>query len=444
MKEKKKAKHKKRHRKKHHEFIEISDSDSSPHPEKEPKQQPEALSPLQQLFQATKSGDFPRVVHFLEGDGLYDFDKDGNIISHDELTPNACDETGRSLLHWASLYGQAQLCEWLISRKSDVNFQNPSDGCTALHYACNGAQPEVVHVLLQAGATTDLKDSNQLTPLDLDLARLEQVGKRKAEEDVERLRVEQASAKRREAEQQRRQADAEFRDKMMYELETDDYEAMRGFNWEDEWVPYEEVEIGDRNVRQKAMPKNAFPSSSSFQSASSSSSSTSSYSSSSSSSYSSSSSSSSDWKSPTQEAAGASTNKPRAPSEWEVFEQTAKAESFEVMEVRWKELGKAQGTILYAHVPFPGLCPAIPPSLNLETALVTAGAWLGFRHPLNETQAKLALRQAYLRWHPDKFRQSFGSRLEDKERDRILEHVTRVAQHISRLKDLVAKLFVSR
>ena len=48
------------------------------------------------------------------------------------------------------------------------------------------------------------------------------------------------------------------------------------------------------------------------------------------------------------------------------------------------------------------------------------------------------------RWHPDKFTQSFGTRLASDSRDRTLAQVTVVAQSISRLKDLAKAYFHAR
>ena len=48
-------------------------------------------------------------------------------------------------------------------------------------------------------------------------------------------------------------------------------------------------------------------------------------------------------------------------------------------------------------------------------------------------QRKAAFRAASLRWHPDKFLQSYGARLRPDERETILQKVTEVAQAINSL-----------
>jgi hypothetical protein len=113
-------------------------------------------------------------------------------------------------------------------------------------------------------------------------------------------------------------------------------------------------------------------------------------------------------------------------------------------------VAKAGGekALLYADVPFPLLPPRGGPSLDATAhTLAAAGAWLGIFQfstasggPRDRTQEeqriKRQVRQAYLRWHPDKFQQAFGQALDGGERDKVLAQVTLVAQHISRLKDM--------
>ena len=48
-------------------------------------------------------------------------------------------------------------------------------------------------------------------------------------------------------------------------------------------------------------------------------------------------------------------------------------------------------------------------------------------------ERKAAFRSASLRWHPDKFVQSFGGRLVPDEREAILQRVTQVSQAVNAL-----------
>lgn len=72
--------------------------------------------------------------------------------------------------------------------------------------------------------------------------------------------------------------------------------------------------------------------------------------------------------------------------------------------------------IRYADVPWPALDAA---TLGMDARY--AGA----------RERKAAYRAASLRWHPDKFVQSFGSRLVPEEREKILKRVTEVAQAVN-------------
>ena len=62
-----------------------------------------------------------------------------------------------------------------------------------------------------------------------------------------------------------------------------------------------------------------------------------------------------------------------------------------------------------------------------------AGALGLDRHLTSAAERKQAFRAASLRWHPDKFMQSFGSRLRQEEHDAILQRVTEVSQAINAL-----------
>ena len=55
--------------------------------------------------------------------------------------------------------------EYLIKNKAKVNLKN-DDGKTALMYAVDSLNPEIVHCLLKAGADTGIKDTAGKTALD--------------------------------------------------------------------------------------------------------------------------------------------------------------------------------------------------------------------------------------------------------------------------------------
>ena len=77
--------------------------------------------------------------------------------------PNV-DEYGRTLLHYAALYGdldgtQRLLAEGAIPGCADDN------GWTPLHFAVQEGHVDIAQVLLSAGADVDAADSNGNTPL---------------------------------------------------------------------------------------------------------------------------------------------------------------------------------------------------------------------------------------------------------------------------------------
>ena len=80
--------------------------------------------------------------------------------------------------------------------------------------------------------------------------------------------------------------------------------------------------------------------------------------------------------------------------------------------------GGGEGPICAADVPWPTLNAA---ALGLDPRLASAA------------ERKQAFRSASLRWHPDKFVQSYGARLVPEERDEILKRVTEVSQEINSL-----------
>ena len=59
-------------------------------------------------------------------------------------------------------------------------------------------------------------------------------------------------------------------------------------------------------------------------------------------------------------------------------------------------------------------------------------------HPAKATveEKRARMRCIMLRWHPDKFAQAYGSRLDDEEREAVMEGVKRVFQRINELKKL--------
>jgi ankyrin repeat protein len=114
--------------------------------------------------------------YLLEGDGAYDLDADGVVVTWNypplsDIVEKE-DAEHRSLLEWAAQLGRDNVVTWLLSRGCEASAQNPVTKQTALHRACEGAHMMCAHVLCQHGARGDLPDENGYTALDLDLAPL--------------------------------------------------------------------------------------------------------------------------------------------------------------------------------------------------------------------------------------------------------------------------------
>lgn len=81
---------------------------------------------------------------------------------------NACpkDDKGLTPLHFAVLYDQIVIVDFLLDRDTDINAID-SDGMTALHYACIKGHQNILLLMLHANADPALADSRGNTPLHL-------------------------------------------------------------------------------------------------------------------------------------------------------------------------------------------------------------------------------------------------------------------------------------
>ena len=59
---------------------------------------------------------------------------------------------------------------------------------------------------------------------------------------------------------------------------------------------------------------------------------------------------------------------------------------------------------------------------------------LGLEEGASAEEKRKAVRKAALRWHPDKFLQKYGNDLHGPDRERILDHVKRMAQRVNDFK----------
>mmetsp|Transcript_23508 Transcript_23508/g.40201 ORF Transcript_23508/g.40201 Transcript_23508/m.40201 type:complete len:133 (+) Transcript_23508:112-510(+) len=104
------------------------------------------------VYNAVKSGNVAEVTKLLEAGGSPEKHEDG-------FTADVC-------LHVAANKGMDEIVKLLIRHKANVNKQNKL-GSTALHCASGYGNLGTVRALLEAGASTDLRDMEGKTPHDL-------------------------------------------------------------------------------------------------------------------------------------------------------------------------------------------------------------------------------------------------------------------------------------
>ncbi|RXG61756.1 Acyl-CoA-binding domain-containing protein 6 [Armadillidium vulgare] len=101
---------------------------------------------------------------------IFDFVQENNLdkmklYSSEELSVR--DESGMSLLHWASDRGYLEMVQYLLKQiPQHINSQD-NEGQTPLHYAVSCSHEEVVKILLANNANTSIKDEEGTLPIDL-------------------------------------------------------------------------------------------------------------------------------------------------------------------------------------------------------------------------------------------------------------------------------------
>ncbi|MFW6062202.1 MAG: ankyrin repeat domain-containing protein, partial [Planctomycetota bacterium] len=76
----------------------------------------------------------------------------------------ARDPEGRTALHYAAIYGHADLADELLRLGAEPNV-GTSSGLTPLHLACENNRPTVVDVLLAGGAEANIPTRDGDAPL---------------------------------------------------------------------------------------------------------------------------------------------------------------------------------------------------------------------------------------------------------------------------------------
>src|SRR6185312_14140559 len=107
------------------------------------------------LHSAVRTGDLEQVIRLLEAGA----------------DPNSLDPLGGTPLLTACWLGHTSIASALLSRGADVDAVHREAGATALEYAVLKGRPDVVHLLLAAGADTARRYRGGQTVLDLAAAR---------------------------------------------------------------------------------------------------------------------------------------------------------------------------------------------------------------------------------------------------------------------------------
>src|SRR4051812_16918438 len=97
---------------------------------------------------------------------------------------------------------------------------------------------------------------------------------------------------------------------------------------------------------------------------------------------------------------------------------------------------------MYLSCPFPPRLKDIP-FPNIEKDEQNAHSLGGFNvlaDHITIVEKKKALRELFLRWHPDKFQQRYGHLFHDADKESIMEHVTRITQQVAKIKGVLNSL----
>jgi uncharacterized protein len=73
--------------------------------------------------------------------------------------PDQTDKDGRTLLMRAVIEGDAELVEMLVRSGASVNYQDRINAYSALHFAAQDQRPDIIKVLVDAGANLEAMDS---------------------------------------------------------------------------------------------------------------------------------------------------------------------------------------------------------------------------------------------------------------------------------------------
>ncbi len=121
-----------------------------------------------QFCDAITSGDTPTTLSLLEENPALANTKGSVHPDHREWMAKNKAEKGWTALHLAAHYGQLEIAKALIAKGAKINtIADNAISNTPLHAAVAGGKAEIIALLIEAGADTELTDRNSFKPIDL-------------------------------------------------------------------------------------------------------------------------------------------------------------------------------------------------------------------------------------------------------------------------------------
>jgi len=128
---------------------------------------PSALARKRQERKEENRREKQRQLDWLFREVEISWDQVVKFMRFDDLQPNIKEAgTGITSLHRASSAGQADVLQWCIRTKAEIDCCTQM-GRSALHYACECSRPRCVRILLDHKADANLRTLSYLTPLHL-------------------------------------------------------------------------------------------------------------------------------------------------------------------------------------------------------------------------------------------------------------------------------------
>ena len=134
------------------------------------KESQETLDMACALLDPTRHSNFMSWLEVMISPGYFDFDWLSNASKAVESTyPSGFKMVPKHLtpLYYAASFGLYEVVKYLLEKWVDIDERGGLYSGTALHAAIYRNHPDIVNLLLDSGARTDVRDGNYMTPLDM-------------------------------------------------------------------------------------------------------------------------------------------------------------------------------------------------------------------------------------------------------------------------------------